>query len=87
MVLLYFKMFLFPIYLYKVSQKKVNIRGHLNVGHSKNYMYTCRIPNGFRDTAISLYSSKIVDKKEILRTVSNTGIYCSSDKVGAVYLV
>jgi hypothetical protein len=31
-----------------------------------------------------LYSSKIVDKKEILRTVSNTGIYCSSDKVGTV---
>ena len=27
------------------------------------------------------------DKKEILRvrTVSNTGIYCSSDRVGAVY--
>jgi hypothetical protein len=36
---------------------------------------------------ISLYSSKIVEKKEILRTVSNTGIYCSSDKVGTVYLV
>jgi hypothetical protein len=45
------------------------------------------IPNGFRDRAIALYSSKIVDKKEILRTVSNTGIYCSSDKVGTVYLV
>jgi hypothetical protein len=40
------------------------------------------IPNGFRDKAISLYSSKIVDKKKILRTVSNTGVYCSSDKVG-----
>jgi hypothetical protein len=24
---------------------------------------------------------KIVDKKQILRTVSNGGIYCSSDKV------
>jgi hypothetical protein len=35
----------------------------------------CPFPNGFRDRAISLYSSKIVDKKEILRTVSNTGIY------------
>jgi hypothetical protein len=45
------------------------------------------IRNGFRVTAISLYSSKIVDKKEILRTVSNIGIYCSSDKVGTVYLV
>jgi hypothetical protein len=53
----------------------------------KMYIYMCPIPNGFRDRAISLYSSKIVDKKEILRTVSNTGIYCSSDKVGTVYLV
>jgi hypothetical protein len=47
----------------------------------------CPIPNGFRDRAISLYSSKIVDKKEILRIVPNTGIYCSSDKVGTVYPV
>jgi hypothetical protein len=30
---------------------------------------------------------KTVDKKEMLRTVSNTGIYCSSDKVGTLYLV
>jgi hypothetical protein len=41
----------------------------------------CCILNGFRDRAISLYSSKIADKKEILRTISNTGIYCWSDKV------
>jgi hypothetical protein len=57
---------------------------------SKNvyiYPYMCPIPNGFRDSFISLYGSKIVDKKEILRTVSNTGIYCSSEKVGIVYLV
>jgi predicted transport protein len=47
----------------------------------------CPIPNGFRDRVISLYNSKIVDKKDILRTVSNTGIFCSSDKVGTVYLV
>jgi len=34
-----------------------------------------------------MYNRKIVDKKEILhvRTVSNTGIYCSSDRVGTVY--
>jgi hypothetical protein len=50
-------------------------------------MYICPIPYGFRDIAISLYSSKIVDTKEILRIVSNTGIYCSSDKVDTVYLV
>jgi hypothetical protein len=50
------------------------------------FMYMCPIPNGFRDRAISLNSSKIVDKKEILRTISNTDIYCSSDKIGTVYL-
>jgi hypothetical protein len=46
--------------------------GH-SIGHSKQKLYTymCPIPNGFRDRAISLYSSKIVDKKEIFRTVSN----------------
>jgi hypothetical protein len=32
-------------------------------------------------------SSKTVDKKERLRTVSDTGVYCSSDIVGTVYLV
>ena len=34
-----------------------------------------------------MYGHKIVDKKEVLRvrTVSNTGIYCSSDRVGTVY--
>jgi len=34
-----------------------------------------------------MYKRKIVDKEEILRirTVSNTGIYCSSYKVGTVY--
>jgi len=34
-----------------------------------------------------MYNRKIVDKKEILhvRTVSNTGIHCSSDRVGTVY--
>jgi len=34
-----------------------------------------------------MYSRKTVDKQEILRvrTVSNTGIYRSSDRVGTVY--
>jgi hypothetical protein len=50
-------------------------------------MYMCPIPNGFCDRVVSLYNSKTVDKKEILRTVSNTGIYCPSDKVSTVYLV
>jgi hypothetical protein len=67
---------------------KVNIIGGHTVCHFKQkvYMYMCSIPNGFQDRAVSFYSSKIVDK-EILHTVSNTGIYCSSDKVGTVYLV
>ena len=37
-------------------------------------MYTCPIANGLRVSAISLYSCKIFDK-EILRIVSNIGIY------------
>jgi len=34
-----------------------------------------------------MYKRKIVDKKQTLpvRTVSNAGIYCSSDRVGTVY--
>jgi hypothetical protein len=51
------------------------------------YTYMYPIPNGFRYTAVSLYSFKIVDNKEILRAVSITGIHCSSGKVGTVYLV
>jgi hypothetical protein len=61
--------------------------GH-SIGRSKHinvYVYVSYFERFPR--AISLYSSKIVDKKDILRTVSNTGIYCSSDKVGTVYLV
>jgi hypothetical protein len=52
------------------------------------YMYMCSIPNGYREKerAISLYSSKTIDKKDMLRTVSNTGNCCSSDKAGTVYL-
>jgi hypothetical protein len=67
----------------------VNILGGHCISHSKQkvYMYMCPIPNGFRYRAISLYSSKTVDNKEILRIVSTTGIHCSSDKVGTVYLV
>jgi hypothetical protein len=76
--------------LYRVFQEeKINILGGHDVGNSKQkmYMYMFPIPNGFSNTPISLYSSTSVDKKEILRTVSNTGIYCSSDKVGTVYLI
>jgi len=47
-------------------------------------MYICLIPKSFR--VILLYSCKFVDK-EILRIVSNIGIYCPNDKVGTVYPV
>jgi hypothetical protein len=75
--------------IYRVSQEERLIFWEVIVSailSKKLYtrMYTCPIRNGFRDRAISLYSSKIIDKKEILRTVSNTGIYCSNDKVGTV---
>jgi hypothetical protein len=79
--------------LLMVSQKqgvpvgKVNILGGHNVILNKKvYMRMCPIPKGFRDRAISLYISEI-DKKKTLRTVSSIGNYCSSDKVGTVYLV
>jgi hypothetical protein len=52
----------------------------------KLYMYMHPIPNSSRDRGMSLYSSTTVDKKEILRTVSNTIIYYSSDKVGTAYI-
>jgi hypothetical protein len=82
--------FLSPLCIQNVPEGKVTILGGHSIGHSKQnkvYMYMCPITNGFRDRAISLYSSEIIDKKDILRTVSNIGIYCSSDKVGTVYLV
>jgi hypothetical protein len=47
----------------------------------------CPTPNGFRDKAISLYSSKIVDEKKILRTVLIPVFIVTSDKVGTVYLL
>jgi hypothetical protein len=82
-------------YIYNIQSVpggKVNILGgHIaSVILSKKvymYSYMCPILNDFRGRAISLSSSKIVEKKEILRTVSNTGIYCSSERVGTVYVV
>jgi hypothetical protein len=71
------------LHIYRMSQVERSIFWEVIV----SAMYMCPIPNGFRDRVISLYSSKIVDKKEILRTVANTGVYCSTDEVGTVYLV
>jgi hypothetical protein len=72
------------LFIQSVIGGKVTILGGHSIGH---YMYMRPIPNGSRDTVISLYNSEIVDKKEIVRTASNIGIYCSSDKVCAVYLL
>jgi hypothetical protein len=47
----------------------------------------CPIAKRFRNRAIWKYSCQIVNKKEILPTVSNTVIYCSTDKAGTVYVV
>jgi hypothetical protein len=49
------------IVLYRMS-KEVIVSDILN---KQFYMYTCPIPNGFRDRAISLQKSKIFDKKDI----------------------
>jgi hypothetical protein len=76
--------------LYRVSKEERSLFWEVMVSvilSKKVYMYMDPILNNFWDRAISLYSSKIVDKKDILRTVSNTGIYCSRYKVGIVYLV
>jgi hypothetical protein len=77
-------------YIQDVSEENISILGGHNIGHSKqksvyvHVSYSERFP---KYNCISLYNSKIVDKKEILLTVSNTGIYCSSDNVSTVYLV
>ena len=78
------------ISIYRVSQEESSIFWKVIVSVIRNinvYMNMCPIPNGFWDRAIWMYNRNIVDKKEILcvRTVSNTGIYCSSDWVGTVY--
>jgi hypothetical protein len=76
--------------LYRMSQEELSVCWEVIVSVilSRNvYTYMCPIPSGYQVRAISLCSSKIVDKREILRTVSNTGNYCSIDKVGTVYLV
>jgi hypothetical protein len=50
--------------------------------HTHTHKHTCKISE--KEWSISF---KIVDKKEIIHNISNTGIYCSGDKIGRVYLV
>jgi hypothetical protein len=76
--------------LYRVSQEERSIFWDFIVSVILSkivYMYMCPIPNGFRGGDSSLYSCRIIDKRKILRTVSHTGIYCSSDKIGTGCLV
>jgi hypothetical protein len=54
---------------------------------SNEMYYFLYIESPRRKSKKSVYSYKIVDKKDILRSVSDTGIYCSSDNVGTVYLM
>jgi hypothetical protein len=70
----------------RVPGEGADIQGH-SIRNAKNvYMHICPVPNGFRDRIRSLGTSKVVDKKEVLYTVSNSCIY-KSDKVGTVHLV
>ena len=59
------------------------------VGHSKQKCLYEHVSYFERFPSYSywMYNRKIVDKKDTLRvrTVSNTGIYCSSDRVGTLY--
>jgi hypothetical protein len=76
--------------MYRVSQEEWSVSWEVIVSVllSKNmHRYMYHLPKCFRDRVISLYNSKIVVDKEILRTVSNTGIYCSSEKFCTVFLV
>jgi len=64
----------------------VNILGGHSIGHSKQnvYVHMSYWKNSFRDSAISLYSRKIVAKL-LLRIVCNIGTYCLSDKICIFY--
>jgi len=51
--------------IHRVSQEEMLVFWEVIVSvilSKRVYMYTCHIPNSFRDRAISLYICKIVDK-------------------------
>jgi predicted transport protein len=62
---------------------KVNIPGGHSIGHSKQKSVYVHVSYSERFPRLNYFthSPKIVDKKEILRTVSNSGIYYSGDKL------
>jgi hypothetical protein len=63
---------------------KGHILGGQNISHSKQKI-VCVLFQTVSET--ELFHHTVVDRQEILHTVSNVSIYCSSDKVGTVYLV
>jgi hypothetical protein len=67
----------FPVFviIQGVPGGKINILGGHSIGNSKHVSYSERFPRYSYFTV----QFKIVDKNDILRTVSNTGIYCSRD--------
>jgi hypothetical protein len=68
----------------------VNILGGHSTGHSKKKKCICTCVLFRTVSKIELFHctvQEIVDKKEILRTVSSTVICCSSEKIGTAYLV
>jgi hypothetical protein len=83
-----FLLFYFVIdVVYRVSQEERSILWEVVISANlskKLYMYMFRTVS-----EISLFHCRIPKLliRKILRTVSNTGIYCSSDKVGTIYRV
>jgi hypothetical protein len=76
--------------MHSVSQEeRFFILGGYYISHCKQNLYTyiCPLPDVFQDTAVSVYSSKIVDNKETLCPAPSTGRYCSRDKIATVYVV
>ena len=75
---------------HRVFQEKRSILSEVTASvilSTELYMYMWPIANGFTDRAISVHSCTAVDKQQILRIVSNIGIYCTSVKAGTVHLV
>jgi hypothetical protein len=74
--------------IYRVSQDDRSMFWEVAVILSKKSVYV-HVSYSLRFQKYNYFTVQfqIVDKKEILRTVSNTGVYCSSGKVGTVYLV
>jgi hypothetical protein len=76
----------FSFDIQNVPGGKVNILGGRSIGHSKQESMYVYVSYPERFPRQSYTFPKLLIRK-ILLTVSNTCIYCLSDKVGTVYLV